>query len=645
MRRLPIFCAALALGLLAGAAPAQVKEPADLLPAQTLAYVELRHPDKLARELSALLKGSCLDDLPAFMARYRAKLPDEVRLYLFDDPVMTVGALLAPEMISEFGRLQGGILALTAIDKDGPQMVGVVLSGTSNVPGFAMRTWLTGEAGIRKKFEVEGVPIYRTRQQVWARPAQPFNPNQPPPPPPPPQWKDVGPHFAMLPGAVVIGSGEPTREVVKRFKGKSADPALSSLRAYKDTAKLREKPGLFAYVDVPAVSSHMDDSLKGKQPGEAMYWNAFKSVVNPRSIRSLTISLTLENGDLSLVLRANVDPRQSNPLLELAPDRKVNLAMLDAVPGDALLGLTFGLPDGAKRWQKLLAILDAVVKETGESDLNLPSKKIAKLEKELNLSLGQQVAAKVEDVAVSLDIRKGQPRPAVILAMKDAESAKTLEENIVPALLKHFSGRKDYPEPTREKVAGHTVKVLPDSIGLGSKTIAFGRAGKLVVLGQDPALVGECLNAGVKKNGLGSLRHVAGVLKGSENAQMVGTISLGQGLVSLMEVVESWDDGRRRFVKPNQPVQPEKPKPVFDKYVKQLAKLIEDLPPAVLTLTRNDDVVTLEIRQQNLRSHSARLLDTWMESSLDRGVRRWKNWNEGIGRGEAVPVPVPPPPR
>ncbi len=60
-----------ALALLAGSASAraQMKDAVEWLPAQTLACVEVRHPERLSREAAALIKGSALDDLPRRMAR------------------------------------------------------------------------------------------------------------------------------------------------------------------------------------------------------------------------------------------------------------------------------------------------------------------------------------------------------------------------------------------------------------------------------------------------------------------------------------------------------------------------------------------------------------------------------------------------
>src|SRR5689334_12225784 len=100
------FVALFVLAVGAPAARAQVKEPAELLPASTLASVEVRQPARLARELAALVKGSAFEDMPGTMARFRAKQANTDRLWYLDE-VAGFSMFLCPEMLAEGGRLRG----------------------------------------------------------------------------------------------------------------------------------------------------------------------------------------------------------------------------------------------------------------------------------------------------------------------------------------------------------------------------------------------------------------------------------------------------------------------------------------------------------------------------------------------------------
>src|SRR5258708_6819447 len=107
MKRIAPWLGAVAVVLAAAPlARAQVKDPADLLPAQTLACVEVRHPDKLAGEIGLLVKGSALEDMPATMAKFRAKLPKDNGFWLREELGM-MSMFICPEMLAEAGRFQG----------------------------------------------------------------------------------------------------------------------------------------------------------------------------------------------------------------------------------------------------------------------------------------------------------------------------------------------------------------------------------------------------------------------------------------------------------------------------------------------------------------------------------------------------------
>src|SRR5262249_39737080 len=142
--------------------------------------------------------------------------------------------------------------------------------GESNFPGFVMRTYLTMDDQVRSAGEAEGVTIYQEHHRVWD--AVP-----PPAPGAPPARNEPrmveGPAMALLPGVLVFASSpDQVKDVVRRAKNKSNDPALSGLRAFRDTAKLRERPGLFAYADLEALAGQMDAAAKALTPVQRTQW-------------------------------------------------------------------------------------------------------------------------------------------------------------------------------------------------------------------------------------------------------------------------------------------------------------------------------------------------------------------------------------
>ena len=95
-----------------------VRAPADLVPASTLFYIEFSQPKPIVQELTALLEGSSLEDLPGVMADFRAKQAGNNDLsWSAREMVSMLAAFFGPERPEQIGRFKGGCFAITGFDK------------------------------------------------------------------------------------------------------------------------------------------------------------------------------------------------------------------------------------------------------------------------------------------------------------------------------------------------------------------------------------------------------------------------------------------------------------------------------------------------------------------------------------------------
>ncbi|HZT81977.1 MAG TPA: DUF3352 domain-containing protein, partial [Gemmataceae bacterium] len=499
--RAPLLAAALALVALAGAARAESKDlpkdAAGLFPAHSLAYLEVRQPDKLSREVAALCNGSVLEDMPARMAQARAVRGN--RFFFEDEAVGLLSVFLCPEMVAEFARLGGGAVALTGFTKDGePEVVGVVLSGESNAPTFILRMALTLDPQMRQVGDFEGLKLYREQRQRFVPVPKP---GQPPPPPPMPEL--YGPTYCLFPGGLVIGSTtDSVKEVIRRMKGKTSDPSLANVAAFRDQAKLRDRAGLFGYADLGALGGQLDAMARKAPPGPLHAWNNYvKDIVNGKAVRVATVSLTLEKGNLELQARVGPNPKETSPLVEALPAKKASPELLHFLPADTTFALTAALPDGAKRWEKVLALADAAAKAEGRGGRQLPSQALAGLEEKLQLAFGKDVAGKLDGVVLALDGRPSRsPATGWLLVVRgtDPVAAQALEEKVLPKLAGLIEGKEEAPVPAEEKVDGQSVRSLPARLVPGMDTLYFGRQGKVLVVGADRKRVADSLAGGRK---------------------------------------------------------------------------------------------------------------------------------------------------
>ncbi|HBI41623.1 MAG TPA: hypothetical protein DDY78_02040 [Planctomycetales bacterium] len=629
--------------VLAGFAHAAVKDAAELLPAQTLACVEVRQPERLSREIALLLKGSKLEDMPAVMARFHENLGDNNPFWMYS--VYAASSLLvSPEMINECGRIQGGIVAVTGVTKDGPEVVGVILAGDSNLPTFYMRAMLTADFNVRTVAEVEGVRIYREHSQIFRAPIAGAAPM-------PPQQEDHGPFMALLPSTIILGSSvESVQDVVRRFKGKSSEPSLASVAAYKEAAKQRDKPGFFAYTDLAALAGRMDEL--GQNLGSfGEQWRVVKATVNPKAVLSATASLTLQNGVLELKSRVDLDPKQSSPLADLMTAKAATPDVLHFTPRDGLLTLSLNLNDGEKRWDKLLGLIDGLTKSPpGGAERPTASAGIHELEERVKLNIAKDVLGKLTSAAVTLDPEAamrpdGHVVPLLVLQANDAAAAESLEKQALLKLLGLATGV--VPAAISEKGDGNIRTVAAGGLEgvLHTKNLYIGREGAFLAVGPDRKEVAAALNVGAKKEGLLGEEKTVAALKGLEDSAAVAVFSSAKEIVDLFKQMERAPSvmAAPPFAKvavpaprplapppglnPNDKPADDKPPRLSKRAEKTIAdavKAVESLPPTVLSLSHKADGLTLEIRQSGLRNTTSRLIDLLIDATLERLLEQQK---------------------
>jgi hypothetical protein len=631
MKRVATWLAAVAVVLSAApAARAQVKDTADLLPAQTLACIEFRHPDKLSREAAALLKGSALEDLTKTMARLRARAPknsDDYGYWWQYRDIGEFGMFLSPEILGEFGRAQGGVLAMTGVSKDkGPQWVGLILSGESNAPTLYMRAYISLSNQVQNAGEVEDVTIFRERRYIY-EPRKPSGPGAPDEPfREPERREEAGVAMAMMPGLIIFGSSpDQVKDVIRRAKGKSNDPALSSLRAFRDAAKLRERPGLFAYADVEALAAQVENTVPNMVAYEKANWEAFKTIVNPRAFRAAVASLSVENGNVELVAQVKTVSGQSSLLLDLLSEKKAELQLYQFVPRDAVATMSIDLGGGEKKWPKLVALLDALAKSRGDADANLPGKKLKDVEADGGINFAKDVAPKLKGALVCCGSVKDEMLPILVIQAADAAAAKYLVETALPKLA--AAGAKEKLAPKKQDVDGFTVYSVT-APGLTHGTFFYGSQGDTLVVGGDAQRVAAALKCGSKKEGLAGVKKFADALQEADGAIAAGVLSSGGLIESYFRQMELQPYGpdytRPRF--PDDPPQPRMGERKLNgrqlKSLKELATIVEPLPPAVFRVNRKDELLVLEARQAGIKNISAKLIDHWVETMFQRGTER-----------------------
>jgi hypothetical protein len=576
-----------------------IKDPAQLMPARVLAYAELRQPGAFVKEVVSLFENSALGNVPESLFQFleEMKSPPPPRGL---GEVGGFGLLLAPEVVKEAQRLQGAAAALTGIDDRGePEFIVVGLPGESQLPRLAFRALLTLER-IKPAGTVEGVPLYRPFSQGRER-----------------EVREVGPAFAMMPEALLIGSPKNVREVIERIKGKSRPAALASEDTFRELSQqLGDAPGLFAYANIPAIL----DFVRAQSNIGAGEKQALKLIT---AVRAQAYSLTLDRATLRFREVTLLDPSVKNSFFDVLPAEPVKRTLLHFTPNDPVAALALSNADGAKRWALSLESLDEIFKATGQEQL--PSEAVRNLSKATGLDVGKDVLGRITGLAVALGdpgkapIRRVEEKrgnlkhvsqypetPAVVvLEAVDEESAGKLVDDVLPTVYGLVRGMKEV-KPTTKEVHGQKIATLPMD---RHWSLNYGRHGRTIVLGAYAEPVAQALNNGANHKGLLGEDRVATQVKGVETPVLLGVVKPFTLVHSLMGVrasgaispVEPARDRPERKRAEEAKAPPAEAGPKEDPIEKEFRRVLEKEGLVVVSLSRRKDRLVEELTWTGLK--------------------------------------------
>ncbi|HLW64107.1 MAG TPA: hypothetical protein VKS79_02230 [Gemmataceae bacterium] len=618
-----VFLSSLAVALLASGLQAQtpVKDPAELFPPDTLFYAELVKPAEVAQELAGYMKGSVIDDLPAYLAKLREKQGDNM---FFGLGMSTM--FFSPEAINEVKRFQGGAVAMTGWKDNQPEIVGFVLAGESNVPNFVLRTILC-EANVRSAGTVEGVTLYTEYPRVFRK----FTPNGVPQPAPAPANEKETACYANMPGMIVIGSSKSAvADVITRLKGKEQKQSLAGVAGFKEAAELRSKSGLFFYANPRAIVDLVDKDMKRREPDNAVF-EAFKEFESLKAFRSAAGKLRIANGHMDLQVQAQLDSKENSLLLDVLASGKVSPSAFQTVPKDASLAVSLALANGDKTWPKLLAAADTMFKAAGGPGAT-PSEMAKDLEEKLKTSLAKDIFGKLTGITVmrpsSVELPKGGTEmPMFVLHAADADSAKKMEETI-PGLMSFALG--DMVDPITETVQGQKVRSLPGNNLPWRTPLCYGRNGSTIVVGQDRKVVALALKGELSTSLLNDPK-MADALKGHDQSSVLGIWNWGATLPELM----SEPTVVRKDFGPGGGAPAPKPDEGPTKERKAFIESMKSVPPLAVSLSRQENQLRLQVRVPDARAATPKFIN----ALFDYGISQTRQYNQFEN---VAPVPAAP---
>jgi hypothetical protein len=614
----------------------EIKNPAEVLPKETLAYAELQQPGQVAMEIAALLEGSVLGNLPDSFAKYQGKYSPAQRGPRPTD-IAPFGLMTAPEVVGELNRIRGAAIAITGIDpedKNQPEFVAFVMPGESNFPGFIYRMFMASygygytnygnneinEYGSRVDpiGECEGVRLYRpvSRRATYVRGPNGQRGEQKGQP----VIKPEGPAVARLSsGTILIGTPDRLKDVIRRAKGQSSDSSLASVRAFQEASKqLGNRPGVFVYGNPATILNVAEQFVP---PAIKEPYSTVKKLVNPAALAGIAGRVAVEDGSLNIRWLARLDPGEKSPVLDILPTKPLSTDLLNYAPKDALFVAALSNTDGEQRWERFVHAADEAAKAVMPPKIMIipPSRMIAAAEGGLGMKIGKDVLGKIETVGIAMpsaqriDAEKGSatfiPVVALIRATDD-DAATRFAKEFIPSIVGTATFQYGI-QPTEKKVGDQIVYEF--SFGKDGPTLSYGRNGATLILGMNSALVAESLSAGAKKEGFTSGNSAAGALKrAGEPVFLVATKPLtiaGTALAVRRTVVHRTDaSGKVATTVTELPPDPE---------TAALLKLAAEEEPLVISLSRQPDHMAWEASYPGLKRLVPKVIDLAIEAQFE----------------------------
>jgi len=318
-------------------------DPADLMPPETLIYIELGSPGKQIETILNMLKGTPFENPLAAISGPSSpgdKSPQDI-----------LAALLNPSMMAEFKKIRGMAVGVTDIAQNNPPLVIVLFPGKSD----ALRGIILAGLGMmgQRSEPIEGMEIINIQNSASVA------------------YDDK-----------VIIIAQPPQKLqwcIKQHKGVISEPTLaSSNKSFtKVSKKIRQDNALTVWANVDQVYSGISKLFpEDKKPKEMLLANSFADFNN---IDDLLMYSSIEEDGFTY--RADVLFRDGHHCLAYDMIRTPNLnkACLKAVPSDAtaIISVALGQADG----NQVKAVSEKIQNVTG-------------------LDIGREIFANIEQIAL-----------------------------------------------------------------------------------------------------------------------------------------------------------------------------------------------------------------------------------------------------
>lgn len=472
-------------------APARSADVAELFPANTLAYAEVRRPADVTDPLMALLAHD-----PVARTHDRVDGAQNPQQLPGIHRAGFLGVLTTPELAAELRRLGSmgvGVVGFSA--RYEPRFAVAVLLGDCHAAGLLARAYLTTSPSLRRVAVVGSVPVFQHRGftgLVLGNDGKPLTDgDQKEPRMSRPSAGADEPTYAYTPGLFVIGSDtEAVSDVLERFAGRSPSPSLTADERFRKHTATRNTGGVFFYTTLPEILTRLETATRATDGSgvDAPLVAAYKFMVGPKALNTVAGSLHVHPEAVTLTVDADGDATASSAILAALTGPPA--APPPPSAGDPVWAITLSMPTADRRSRVTLDLLDAHARTTGALGRQ-PSEILAEVERNGGPKVIADLLPEVRAVSVfspstPMLPSAAVPVPVIVLHTESASAAEAWD-SAAPKLLSLLATAT--PTVSSEVIGDVRVRAFAAAGLPGNAPLHIARVGNRVAVGQDRALV------------------------------------------------------------------------------------------------------------------------------------------------------------
>lgn len=361
-------------------------DPAAILPPDTFAYAEISNPGESMEQFLKLLADGGIAD-PMQMLMQKMQPTSQPTSGPQTAMPMPFAMMLNPSLVNEIKKIEGFAVGLSGFEVEQRpnyrstegKVLAVLYPGQSDAIRGIVQMLLA--MGTKSTETYGSAMIYKLSDST--RPSTPY--------------------AAVTPRAILIGMPKKmVTDAIDRLNNPHADSLAGQSRFQSFAGKYRKNSALLVYADMDALFRSVTGTMTQRDRNE---FAKMDQLLGLSAFDQACLRYTLTSDGLATELSASFKDRQTCAVYDLVRTPPADRSLLTYVPADAIGAFTLASGDGSACLDRVISFMNmasTIDKHAKATTRPAVEEAIAKVEKELGISIRNDLAGNIENIALAM---------------------------------------------------------------------------------------------------------------------------------------------------------------------------------------------------------------------------------------------------